>query len=136
MSNRRTARLNEQLKREISEILRTEVRDPRIGSPIVSDVEVTPDLWLARVYVRPDPTLPEVEKGTPEGLVDSLEAAAPFIRGLLGKGLKVRRVPELRFLPDRTLEQARRIERILDDVRPKGEEDTSEGPADDPEEGS
>ncbi|MDE0082415.1 MAG: ribosome-binding factor A, partial [Gammaproteobacteria bacterium] len=52
MSERRRARLNEQIKREISELVRSEVHDPRVGVPTVTAVDVTADLWLARVYVR------------------------------------------------------------------------------------
>lgn len=110
MSNRRTARLNEQIKRELSGIIRTEVRDPRVGFPTVTDVEVTQDLWLARVYVRPDPRHPGDRI---EELLEGLATAAPFIRRALGRGLKVRRIPELRFYADRTLEDALRVERIL-----------------------
>ena len=120
MSRRRLARLNEQIKREISELLRTEVRDPRVGLPTVTAVEVTADLWLARVYVRPGPTH---DRDSPGELLEGLVTAAPFIRRALGRTLKVRRVPELRFLPDHTLEEAFRIERILRDVLP----DTPEG---------
>jgi ribosome-binding factor A len=116
MANKRVERLNEQLKREIAEIVRTEVRDPRIGLPTVTEVEVTPDLWMARVYVRPDPA-----QGEDDDLMEGLRAAAPFIRRELGKVLRVRRVPELRFEEDRTLEQALRIERILGEVRPQDE---------------
>ena len=129
MSRRRLARLNEQIKREISELLRTEVRDPRVGLPTVTAVEVTADLWLARVYVRPGPTH---DGDSPGELLEGLVTAAPFIRRALGRTLKVRRVPELRFLPDRTLEEAFRIESILRDVLPdpsegSGEEDDPPG---------
>lgn len=111
MAGKRSARLNEQLKREISEIIRTELRDPRIGLPTITKVEVTADLWVARVHVRPDPTTEEAD-----GFLDGLRAAAPFIRRALGKGMKVRRIPELRFERDDALEHAMRIERILQDV--------------------
>lgn len=124
MSTRRLARLNEQMKREISEILRTSVRDPRIGHPTVTGVEVTPDLWMARVFVRADPSHPADEG---DELLKGLEAAAPFIRREVGKSLSLRRVPELRFQADETLEYALRIERILREVLPEdGEENPSE----------
>jgi ribosome-binding factor A len=105
--------LNEQLKREISAILRSEVRDPRIGMPTVTEADVTKDLWLARVYVRPGPT--ETERDVDE-MLEGLAAAAPFVRRALGRVLGIRRVPELRFLLDRTLEDALRVERILKEV--------------------
>jgi ribosome-binding factor A len=120
MTQRRLARLNEQIKREISSLLRSEVRDPRIGSPTVTEVQVTADLWLARVYVRPSPIDQEEHQST-EALLNGLENAAPFIRRGLGKVLTVRRVPELRFILDRTLEDATRIEEILREVAATGE---------------
>lgn len=125
MGNKRQRRLNEQFKREISEVLRTRVRDPRIGLPTVTHVEVTPDLWMARVHVRPDPRMGDAEEA--EALMEGLAAAAPFVRRELGKVLRVRRVPELRFEADETLEKALRIERILADVLP--EDDTGSGDA-------
>ena len=129
MANRRSARLNEQLKREISEILRREVRDPRIGTPTVTEADVTQDLWLARIYVRPGPTDAGRDVG---GMIEGLTAAAPFVRRELGRALGIRRVPELRFLIDRTLEDALRVERILKEVQdereahPPGESSDSE----------
>lgn len=117
MANRRIERLNEQLRREISDILRRDVRDPRIGVPIVTRVEVTPDLWLARVFVR--------AMGTPEeraATLAGLDGAAAFIRYEL-RGLRVRRVPELRFEVDQTLEHAFRIEELLREVGPLPDED-------------
>ena len=127
LSQRRLARLNEQIKREISELLRSEVRDPRVGLPTVTAVEVTQDLWLARVYVRPGPTN---EEDSHAKMLDGLATAAPFIRRELGRVLKVRRVPELRFLPDRTLEETFRIERILQDVRPERADKAAESETD------
>ncbi len=115
MSERRRARLNEQMKREIAELLRSEVDDPRVGLPTVTRVDVTADLWLARIYVRPGPTDPDASL---DEILGGLEAAAPFIRRALGRMLTLRRVPELRFLPDRTLEDALRIEQILREVLP------------------
>lgn len=113
MPSKRLARLNEQLKREISGLLRTQVRDPRVGLVSVTGVEVAADLGSARVFVR--------MLGSEAERVASLEglaAAAPFLRKTLGQELHVRRVPELRFQEDRSFEQAQRIERILHEVLP------------------
>ena len=118
---RRLARLNEQLKRELSELIRTRVRDPRVGLVTVTAVDVASDLGSARVHVR--------VVGAPEATAEALEglrAAAPFLRGVLGRTLALRRVPELRFQEDHSLEHARRIEEILSDVLP--EDDGADGP--------
>ncbi len=113
MSSRRVERLNEQLKREIAELLRKEIRDPRIGRPTVTGVEVTPDLYSARVHVQLDREGEEARVA-----MTGLRAASAFIRKELAGTLHVRRVPELRFEEDRTLEQAMRIEEILREVLP------------------
>lgn len=124
MSGRRVARLNEHLKREISEILRAEVRDPRVGSPTVTDVRVSSDLWVARVFVRADPSRPS---GSEQELLAGLTAAAPFVRRSLSRDFEARRVPELRFELDRTIESAARIERTLREVLPDSGQEEAEG---------
>ena len=104
MKGKRAARLNEQLKRELSELIRTQVRDPRVGLVTITGVEVAADLGSARVFVR--------RAGTADDLDASLEgltAAAPFLRSELGRILRIRKIPELRFQKDRSLEHAQRI---------------------------
>lgn len=118
---KRIARLNEQLKREISELLRREVRDPRVGHVTITGVDVARDLGSAKIYVRTIGT-PEEFDATLEGL----HAAAPFLRTELGRALHVRRVPELRFQPDRSMEHAQRIEQVLSEVVPPESSDESE----------
>ena len=111
MPNRRIPRLNEQFRREITEILHRDVRDPRVREVTVTAVEVTSDLWLARVYV----SVPGDEKEHVEAF-KGLDAASNFIRRVLGGTLHIRRVPELRFVEDDTLVQASRIEEILKEI--------------------
>ena len=110
---KRIARLNEQLKREISELIRKQVRDPRVGLVTITGVDVARDLGSAKVYVR--------APGTPAELASTLEglsAAAPFLRTALGRVMRVRRVPELRFRTDRSYEHAARIEEVLSEILP------------------
>jgi ribosome-binding factor A len=113
MAIRRTARLAEQLKRELSDVIRSQVRDPRVGHVTITGVEVTKDLSFAKVHVR---TMGDdaQRRSTLEGLT----AAAPFLRTALGRVLRIRRVPELRFQEDRSLEHAQRIEQVLSEVIP------------------
>jgi ribosome-binding factor A len=116
--NRRLARLNEQFRREITAILRRSVRDPRTTDVVVNSVQVTPDLWLARVFVGvrgEDAERAEAFRG--------LDAAANFIRRELSGVLHIRRIPELRFLEDKTLAQANRIEEILRGLNGGGDEE-------------
>jgi len=123
MSRRRLERLNEQLKRELAELIRVDVRDPRVGPVTVTAVQLAADYGSARVFVR--------VVGGPEAMAETLEgldAASPFLRGTLGRILKLRRIPELRFQEDRSLQHARRIEEILSEVGPIApEEEPKEG---------
>jgi ribosome-binding factor A len=123
MGAHRNQRLNEQLRREITGILRSEIRDPRVALATVTEVAVTSDLWLARVYVR----LTGEDAQRREALA-GLESAAPYVRRLLGRRLHVRRIPEIRFLEDETADQAGRIDEILRGLREEWE-DTDEDSA-------
>jgi ribosome-binding factor A len=118
VSNQRLTRLNEQFRREIMGILTRDVRDPRIGEVVVTGVEVTSDLWLARVYVQVSGTVQE-QKDALEGLV----AAQGFIRSSLAKVLKIRRTPELRFLEDKSFSHVRNIEKALAEINQSDPED-------------
>ena len=121
-SNRRLARLNEQFRREITAILRRSVRDPRVLDVVVNSVEVTSDLWLARVYVG----LGNDDQDRADALL-GLEGAANFIRRELAAVLHIRRIPELRFLEDKTAAQANRIEEILNGLD-VGQDEEDDGP--------
>ena len=122
---RRLERLNEQMRREVSDILRSEVKDPRVGLVTVTEARVSSDLSYARLYVRP-------LGGAEEELMDGLRAATPYIRRELGKRLSVRHIPELRFEPDRALEHALHIEKLLSEVLPP-EEDRADAEEDESE---
>lgn len=118
---RRLARVNSQLQREITRVLRSQVRDPRVGTPVVTEVRATADLSFARVFVRLAGSERERRRA-----MKGLAASAAFIRGSLGAELHIRRVPELRFVEDTSAEHAARIEQILRDVLP-GEGEAGEG---------
>jgi len=128
MSKRR-ARLNEQLRRELSELIRTQVRDPRVGLVTITGVDIAADLGSARVYVRVVGGSEEMQRS-----LEGLEAAASFLRTALGRILHVRRVPELRFREDRSYEGAARIEHVLSEVLP--EDEPGDEPEDESEEGT
>jgi len=92
-----------------------------VGSVLVTEVRVTADLWLARAFVRPLDGAREVEE-----TLQGLATAAPFIRKELAKVLHIRRIPELRFLHDTTMDSALRIEEVLREVLPTGREEKEE----------
>lgn len=112
----RTQRVSQLLKEEISQLIQREVKDARIQRVTVSDVEVSPDLKHATVYVQ---TVGDVQQAA--DVLAGLGSAAGFIRSRLGRELRLRRIPELRFRIDRTHERAARIAQLLQEV--KGSDD-------------
>lgn len=112
MSRKRVPRLNEQLKRELTQLLQFEVRDPRIGMVTVTAVEVTPDLYHAKVYY----TLMGDDEERRAAL-EGLRAAAGFLRTEIGRRMRIRRAPELHFTFDSSLDHAMHIERLLREAR-------------------
>lgn len=125
---RRQDRLNEQLRREIAVRLQRDVHDPRVTSVTVTGVRVSPDLAQARVMVR----IPGDDARRKEALI-GLHAAGGFLRKALGAELHIRRAPALEFVEDHQLEQAMRIEELLEEVRPEGGWVEGESEGDDPE---
>lgn len=129
---RRTDRINEQLKQEISLIVRDEVRDPRVGLATITAVVTSPELDHARVYVT---SLGDEKER--EGIIEGLRSAAAFIRKQLSGRLHMRRVPELHFEADRVLAEALRIEELLRQALPPEQAaDDGEGDADDDADGA
>lgn len=114
----RRRRLNELLKEELSRLVVFELKDPRVRSVTITGVEAAPDLTQAVVFVRSLADDPPVEEA-----IDGLDSAAGYIRRTLGRELRLRRIPELRFEADRTLESAQRIEALLDEALGSDEPD-------------
>jgi ribosome-binding factor A len=107
----RPDRVAEEIRHEIGRLLSRDVHDPAIGFVTVTRVKVSPDLQLARVSytsLGDEKARRETER--------ALERAAPFLRRHIGARLRLRRVPELRFHFDQSVEQQDRIERILLDL--------------------
>ena len=127
-TGRRAERLNEQFKREIADILRFEVKDPRVGSVVVTAAKVSSDLSNAQIFVLL-PTDPEEREETLTGL----NAAASFVRSQLGRRLSIRKVPQLRFSTDTSLDYANRIEQLLQEARPAAETPSEPDPTADDE---
>jgi ribosome-binding factor A len=116
----RTARLDELLREEISEVVRREVDDPRIGFVTITDVEVSPDLRHANVWVSVIGSADERKQ-----TLRALSHAMPFVRGRLGK-LRLKRIPELHVKEDDSAERGTRVLAILDDLEQGGEGDVPE----------
>lgn len=104
----RAARLNVQLQRELSELIRESLNDPRIGVLTVTEVSVSPDMRNARVLVSSFNADAQLA-----GAVKALNGASGRLRGLLAKRLKLRAVPILRFAPDVALREGDRISGLI-----------------------
>ncbi len=105
---KRTVQIGGLIQQEISELLIRKIKDPRLEMLTITGVEVSPDLSLAKVYYSRFGSPEEIRQGR-EGLV----RAAGYIKRELGLRLKLRRVPDLEFIHDRSLEYGQRIEAIL-----------------------
>jgi ribosome-binding factor A len=107
----RNQRLGNQILRSLSDLLRQEVKDPRLDAVSLTKVDLTRDLSVATVYFSLlDPN------ADPAPVADGLGRAAGFLRAKLGRALKVRHIPELRFVHDDSAKQAMRISELLDDA--------------------
>ena len=105
----RPERVAQRIRREIADILESRLRDPRFAGLVnVTDVEVTNDLSLARVYVSVLAPAPERERA-----LSALAHAAGFVRTALAPRLGLREVPEIRFVHDESIERGARVEELL-----------------------
>ena len=115
MSKVRISRLAEEIKRELSHIINTELKDPRISGLIsITNVEVTGDLRYAKVFIS--------NYGSEEEQLQSLKAlekAAGFIRTELGQRIRARYIPELIFKSDASMEYGAKISKILAEINEK-----------------
>jgi len=116
MAKIRVGRVSEQIKKELSQIIQMELKDPRIGFITVTGVETTSDLSQARIYLS---VLGSDEQK--EATLKALASATGFLRSELGKRMKLRHTPELLFKFDSSIEYGSRIESLLDDINRRNE---------------
>ena len=105
----RSRRIAEQIQRELSEVIRLELKDPRVGMITITDVEVSPDYSHAKVFF----TLLG-DAGRIEEAAAGLTRAAGFLRSQLARRLKLRIVPQLQFKYDESVERGMRLSRLID----------------------
>jgi ribosome-binding factor A len=116
----RASRVGDQIRAELAELLAREVQDPGIGFLTITHVKVSPDLQQARVFYT---TIGD-EKARKES-ARALERATPFLRRHIGRRLQLKRVPELAWMFDESIEKNDRIEQILQELN----SDRGEAPA-------
>ncbi|MDD6467047.1 MAG: 30S ribosome-binding factor RbfA [Erysipelotrichaceae bacterium] len=103
-------RLSGIIRREVSDIIQFELKNKNTGLVTVTDVSVTGDLSIAKVYVT------ILGKNHEEGL-EQLKRAKGFIRSMLGKRLSIRKCPDLIFVLDTSLETGNRIQQLIQEVK-------------------
>ena len=113
----RARRVAQQLQQEIARILQREIKDPRVGMVTVSSIDLSRDLSYAKVYVTFF-NIDNDEDRIKEG-VAALDAASGYIRSLVGSAMKLRIVPELRFIYDNTLVEGMRMSNLVTEVSAK-----------------
>ncbi len=112
MQGSRPARIGEEIRQELSELLMREVKDPGIGFITITYVKVSPDLQVARAYY----TLIGDENARKQ-TARALERATPFLRRQIAGRLRLRRAPELTFQFDESVEREQRIEALLQEIK-------------------
>ncbi len=130
----RVDRIGDQMQRELAQLIQREIKDPRVGMVTINDVKVSRDLGYADIYV----SLLSTEELTAESpevkqSLAVLNKAAGFLRGQVGRAMKLRVVPHLRFHFDSLLGQSRRMDRLIreavgDKPAVSGDEPDARGP--------
>jgi ribosome-binding factor A len=108
------------MQRDLSELIRTEVKDPRVGMATINAVKVARDLGYADVYVTLL-TVQEVNEQSPEvrESIKALNHAAGFLRSELGRRIKLRTMPQLRFHYDVSVGRGRELDALINRARSK-----------------
>ncbi len=113
----RTDRVAEQLQRELAQIIQLEIKDPRVGMVTVSAVELSRDLYYATAFVT-FLGIDEDEKTTKQAL-NILNQASGFIRSLIGKRMKLRVIPQVKFEFDRSISRGSELSALINKAREK-----------------
>ena len=109
--SQRAQRVGEQIQRELAELLREHVKDPRVGRVTVTGVEVSPDLSHAKVFIT---HLAGIEHA--DEAVQALQRTAGFLRSELSHRMQLYSVPQLHFVYDDSIESGMRLSQLIDDA--------------------
>lgn len=120
----RSARVAEQIKRELAELIRLEVKDPRVGFISLTDVELTPDYAHAKVFF----TSMQGDEGL-DAILTGLKRASGFLRRELGRRVRIHTTPELHFVYDRSIVEGNRLSALIDKAVADQHEDQTDGDA-------
>ena len=119
----KNTRINMEVQRELSQIIRSEIKDPRIH-PLTSvvAVEVTPDLKYCKAYIS---VLGDEEAG--KATIEGLRSAASFVRRELAHRVNLRNTPEIKFMLDQSIEYGVNMSKLIDEVTKDLHDDEEEG---------
>ncbi|WP_032463723.1 30S ribosome-binding factor RbfA [Streptococcus agalactiae] len=109
MANHRIDRVGMEIKREVNEILRLRVNDPRVQDVTITDVQMLGDLSMAKVFYTIHSTLASDNQKAQIGL----EKATGTIKRKLGKNLTMYKIPDLQFVKDESIEYGNKIDEML-----------------------
>jgi ribosome-binding factor A len=104
----RPQRLGDLIQREVAELIRLEVRDPRVGMITITSVDVSPDMSHAKIFFT------VLEKDKLPDTLQGLARSAGFLRSQLAKRIKMYTTPELRFAYDESVERGDQLSRLID----------------------
>ena len=119
----RSRRVGEQIQRELAQLIQQEVKDPRVGFVTVSAVDLSRDLSVAKVFISPFNKEQDIKE-----ILAVLTKASGFLRREIGRRIKMRIIPELRFVHDVSIERGSELSSLIDqavasDSQHKNEED-------------
>lgn len=121
MSSYRPERVGEQIHKEITHLMMQGIKDPRVSPVVITGVKVTRDLSIARVYF----TVPDEENERKEA-EQGLKSVAPYLRRQLGKLIRLRFIPEIRFEFDGSINYGQRIDNLLRQIKDDLKDDSTD----------
>lgn len=123
----RSLRVAEQIRRDLAELIRLEIKDPRVALVTVTDVEVTDDYAHAKVFYT---SLADAEQQA--AIAAGLNQARGFLRRELGRRIKIHHLPELHFIHDSSIERGVHLSQLIDAAVHSARPDEAEAPAVEP----
>jgi len=115
-SSKRSEQLEKYLKIEINKVIYREINDPRIKFVTITKIQVSSDLKYAKIFVS---IFNDNDEGRQKLALEGLEHATKFIRGEIGKDLKLRFIPEITFKIDKDIEYQYKLQKIISEIHKK-----------------
>ena len=123
----RGLRVADQIQRDLADLIAREVKDPRIGMVTLTGVDITPDYAHATVWFTVLPS----DETTKAATLAGLRAAAGFLRGQIGRRVRIHTTPELHFKHDPSLERGMNLSQLIDEANASRSDDEPDEPAED-----